>query len=418
VALLLSDFIRHLGRVVAREGLIHLTDDELLRRFTADQDPLAFETLVWRHGSLVLGVCARVLHRASDIEDAFQATFFVLVRRAPAVRSGESLAGWLYRVARRVSTRLGRDQARQAMRDRLAPRPEAVTDAAAEWADWREFLDRELERLPAPYRDAFILCHLEGRAQDDAARELGCPVGTLQSRLARAKERLRVRLSACGVALPLLTSGVVSARLVTATVSAAIGLAGGSLTSAAPAAIALSQGVCKPMALLKVKFVFLALIVTTAAVSAVGSTERSTGSVAPATTPAGPTLEDLKKENERLRREVAELKKKLAAAEAKIPIDDPPTDQDVIRGLPRPPAGATRDDITIVKQKVLDRLDPPKIYPNIGQARFRAQRWECSVYFTEIVNQPGPPPVTVTKPRVHVMTLDRDSLVLVKTEAK
>src|SRR5689334_334397 len=129
---MLSDLVHHLGRVAARDGLTHVADGELLRRFAADRDPLAFEALVRRHGPMVLGVCGRVLGRTADVEDAFQATFLVLVRRATAVRSGESLAGWLYRVARRVSTRLGRQNSRRVLRERLAARPEGTSPAEAE----------------------------------------------------------------------------------------------------------------------------------------------------------------------------------------------------------------------------------------------------------------------------------------------
>src|SRR5581483_9146116 len=114
-------------------------------------------------------------------------------------------------------------------------------------------LDREVDRLPARYREAFILCHVEGRPHEDAARELGCPLGTLHSRLARAKERLRRRLAGFGAALPAAAAGAVPARLVTATVAAAGGLAGGSAAAASPAAVALSQGVWRPMMLIKAK---------------------------------------------------------------------------------------------------------------------------------------------------------------------
>ncbi|MBP3956188.1 RNA polymerase sigma factor [Gemmata sp. G18] len=417
MARLLSGLVHRLGRVVARDGLAQLTDDELLRRFTADRDALAFEALVWRHGPMVLGVCGRVLGRTGDVEDAFQATFLVLVRRARAVRSGEALAGWLYRVARRVSTRLAREQGRRAARECLAARPEAVTEGAVEWSDWRALLDREVERLPAPYREAFILCSLEGRAQEDVARELGCPVGTLQSRLARAKERLRTRLSVCGVALPVLGAGTVSARLATTTVSAAIGLASGSPTSAAPVALALSQGMWKPMGILKAKVVFLTLVATAAAGSAVGYVEPpSVVRAAPHPASADPTPEELKKENERLRHEIAHLKKKLAAA--MLPSGDVPTDQEVIKALPKPPAGATRDDIVIVKEKILDRLDPPRHFPNVGQARLRVQHWECSAYFTDIVVLPWPFSVKLTKPRVCVVYIDKDVLVPVSGGGK
>ncbi|VTR93324.1 sigma-70 family rna polymerase sigma factor : RNA polymerase sigma factor, sigma-70 family OS=Singulisphaera acidiphila (strain ATCC BAA-1392 / DSM 18658 / VKM B-2454 / MOB10) GN=Sinac_6419 PE=4 SV=1: Sigma70_r2: Sigma70_r4_2 [Gemmata massiliana] len=405
----LPGLVHRLGRVVARDGLAQLTDGELLRRFTADRDALAFEALVWRHGPMVLGTCARVLGRTGDVEDAFQATFLTLVRRARTVRSGEALAGWLHRVARRVSVRLDRDRDRRTTREQHAARPEAVSGGANEWADWRAALDREVERLPEPYRAAFVLCHLEGRAQEDAARELGCPVGTLQSRLARAKERLRARLPACGVALPVLGAGTVSARLTTATVTAAVEFAAGSRVAVAPDVLALSQGMWKPMIALKSKVVFLALVVT-AVVGAGGGSGGGPATVRADPPPArpDPTIEELKKENTRLRLENFALLQRLLRAEKAL---DPPTDDEVIKALPKAPPGAARDDIVIVKDKLLERLDPAKQHPNVGQARLRHQHWECSVYFTETVTVPWPIPVQMAKKRVSVVYIDKDVLI-------
>ena len=178
------------------------------------------------------------------------------------------------------------------------------------------------------------------------------------------------------------------------------------------------------MGILKAKAVFLALVVTTAAGSAVGYVGLSAAPVAPPPAPAGPTLDDLKAENERLRREVADLRGKLAAAEARLPGGEAPTDQEVLRAMPRVPRGIPyayetfRDDIVIVKQKVLDRLDPPKSFPNVGLARLRVQCWECSVYFTETVEAVWPFPARVTTSRVQVVYIDKDALELVKGGAK
>jgi RNA polymerase sigma factor (sigma-70 family) len=411
VARALSELVRHVGRTAARGGLAHLGDAELLGRFAADRDPLAFEAIVWRHGAMVLGVCGRVLGRGADAEDAFQATFLALVRHARAVRSGGSLAGWLYRVARRVSTRAARGRLARAGRERLAARPEAVRDDEAERSDWRGRLDREVERLPARYREAFILCHVEGRAHEDAARELGCPLGTLHSRLARAKERLRGRLAGLGTALP------VPARLVTATVAAAVGLAGGSVVAASPAAVALSQGVWKPMAMIKAKFLAAAL-----AVAAAGSgagllwQPAATATPAPAAPRGEPTVEELKRENERLRREVATLQARLGELGRRSG-DDAPSDREVLRAMSRGPRDVPyvhetfRDDIVITKVKVLDRLDPPRHYPGVGVARLRHQHWECTVYYTETVETAWPFPARVKTARAQVVYIDKDALV-------
>lgn len=408
----LPGLVHRLGRVVARDGLAQLTDGELLRRFTADRDALAFEALVCRHGPMVLGTCARVLGRTGDAEDAFQATFLTLVRRARTVRSGEALAGWLHRVARRVSVRLDRDRDRRITREQHAARPEAVAGGANEWADWRAALDREVERLPEPYRAAFVLCHLEGRAQEDAARELGCPVGTLQSRLARAKERLRARLPACGVALPVLGAGTVSARLATATVTAAVEFAAGHQGAVAPAVLALSQGMWKPMIVLKSKVVLLAMVVAAVAGAAggIGGGPAVVRADPPPARP-DPAIEELKRENALLRRENQLLHKRLGVVEKALAPSDPPTDAEVLKALPKVPPGATRDDIVIVKEKLLERLDPAKLYPTVGQARLRHQHWECSAYFTETVTVPWPIPVQMAKKRVSVVYIDKDVLI-------
>jgi RNA polymerase sigma factor (sigma-70 family) len=424
----LSQLVHQLGRVAARDGLGQLPDPELLRLFAADRDALAFEVLVWRHGAMVFDVCGRVLGRGADAEDAFQATFLALVRHARAVRCGESLAGWLYRVARRVSTRAGHQRVRQVRRERRAARPEAVlADDDAERADWRALLDREVERLPARYREAFILCHLEGRAHEDAARELGCALGTLHSRLARAKERLRVRLAACGVALPVVMPAAASARLVTQTVNAAVGLAQGSVVATASVAVALSQGVWRPMVLLKTKFVLAAVLAVTAAGSGVVILNQPSATATPTPAiraPEDPALAELRRENERLRRELIDAKKKLAEAEAKLarlPVEDPPTDAEVLRAMPKAARGVPdvseefRDDITIVKSKILDRLDPPRVFPKIGTARLRTQHWECTVYYNETTETNGR---QVKKPRVQVVYIDKDSLVIAPGAAK
>ena len=411
----LSELVGRVGRFAARDGLTDLTDGELLDRFAADRDAVAFEVLVRRHGGMVAGVCARVLGRGGEAEDAFQATFLALVRHAGGVRAGGSLAGWLYRVARRISVRAARGRARSACRERVAARPEAFCDDAAERSDWRAALDRELDRLPACYRDAFVLCHLEGRAHEDAARELGCALGTLHSRLARAKDRLRRRLAACGVALTGIGSPAASARLVTATVELVT-----RPTTAAPAAlVALSQGVWKPMVLLNTKFVTAALLTLAAVGSGVGVLRQPAATAVPAARlPQDPAVEELKRENERLRRELAELKKRLDAAETRLRQADAdvPTDAEVLRSLPKAPDGAVRDDVTIVKNKILDRLDPPRLFPNVGRARLHAKHWECKVHYTETTKTPEGTPASMK--RVYTVYIDKELLILTPGEEK
>jgi RNA polymerase sigma factor (sigma-70 family) len=182
-----------------------VTDADLLERFVTNQDEAAFELLVWRHGPLVLGTCRRVLGNAHDAEDAFQATFFALARKAGSIGCRESVSGWLYKVAYRVALRARTTQARRQREGPLHEEPAAPTTLEpAELLAWRELqpvLDAQIDRLPEKYRTVFILCYLEGKTNEEAARELGCPKGTVLSRLSRARDHLRKWLGQRGVAL-------------------------------------------------------------------------------------------------------------------------------------------------------------------------------------------------------------------------
>src|SRR5579885_1458058 len=154
------DHIRRLTRTPAAEGL---TDRQLLQRFAAGRDEGAFEALVRRHGRLVLGVCRRVLRQEQDAEDAFQATFLVLARRAGSVRWQESVGGWLHEVARRVARGL-RDRAgrRQARERTVAELPDVAAPQDGAARELGALLDEELLRLPERYRTPLLLCYLEG----------------------------------------------------------------------------------------------------------------------------------------------------------------------------------------------------------------------------------------------------------------
>jgi RNA polymerase sigma factor (sigma-70 family) len=162
---------------------------------------------------MVLRVCQRVLHHAQDAEDAFQATFLVLARKAASIGKSESLASWLYGVAYRIALRARRDAGRRRVREaRPASSPPSDPAETLAWRDVQVLLEAEIERLPRHYRSAFVLCFLEGRSRMDAAAELGIPENTLSSRLARARERLQKRLARRGVNL----SAVLAAVAITA----------------------------------------------------------------------------------------------------------------------------------------------------------------------------------------------------------
>jgi RND family efflux transporter MFP subunit len=192
------------GRRLPNLPILHtpgVPDAELLARWAAHRDEVAFELLVRRHAPAVLAACRRLLADANDADDAFQATFLVLARKAGSVARSEVLAGWLHRVAYRAALRV------QAERSRRLTRQEADAvarvPAAAPPPDHTELLrvlDEEVERLPARHRAVFVLCCLEGKTGEEAALLLGCPPGTVSSRLTRARERLRNRLTRRGFA--------------------------------------------------------------------------------------------------------------------------------------------------------------------------------------------------------------------------
>lgn len=191
--------IRRLAAVQTRRGL---ADGELLQQFVEANDEAAFTVLVERHGPMILGVCGRALRHAQDAEDACQATFLVLARRAASVRKAASVSSWLHGVACRVAANLKREQSRRSRREREA-RPSAPPDPAGE-VSWREVqtaLDEELQGLPERLRAPLILCYLEGRTRDEAARRLNLTAACLHGRLERGRKRLCDRLTRRGLTL-------------------------------------------------------------------------------------------------------------------------------------------------------------------------------------------------------------------------
>lgn len=196
------------------------SDRQLLERFLCQQDESAFAVLMNRHGPMVLGVCQRFLRQSHDIEDVFQATFLALARQASSIRNQESLGCWLHSVARRLATKLRASALRRPLVDRRPPRrtcAEPSFEAAAR--ELQEVLDDELQRLPDKYRLPLVLCYLEGRTHEEAARELGWPVGTVKGRLARARDLLRGRLTRRGLTL---SAEALATFLASATVPAAV----------------------------------------------------------------------------------------------------------------------------------------------------------------------------------------------------
>jgi RNA polymerase sigma factor (sigma-70 family) len=255
----LNKVLDHLHQTLGPPG--GEADGRLLGRFVAARDEAAFAALVRRHGPMVLGTCRRVLGHAQDAEDAFQATFLVLARKAAAVRR-DALAGWLHGVAHRVALEARSAAARRRARERQVgelPQPEVPP---AEPQDWRPLLDRELSLLREEYRSAVVLCDLEGRSRKEAARLLGVPEGTLSSRLARARALLARRLTKCGVtlaagalaALAREAQAAAPAALARETVRVGLLVAAGEAAASAPVA-GLTREVLKAMFLGKLKTV-------------------------------------------------------------------------------------------------------------------------------------------------------------------
>jgi RNA polymerase sigma factor (sigma-70 family) len=195
-----NPLLRHVRRLA--DCATPPSDRELLHRFAAARDEDAFAEVVRRHAPMVLGVCERVLHSRHDAEDTAQACFLVLARKAGSLAWQPCVGPRLYQVAYRLSRKARVGGARRLARlATLAQRPVAVPPEEPSWRELHAVLDEELDRLPAKYRAPLVLCYLEGQTRDEAAQQLGCPLGTLKSRLERGRELLRARLGRRGVTL-------------------------------------------------------------------------------------------------------------------------------------------------------------------------------------------------------------------------
>jgi RNA polymerase sigma factor (sigma-70 family) len=256
------------GRVTPAAGPADATDKLLLERFARQRDESAFAALVRRHGPMVLGVCQRILRNPQDAEDAFQATFLVLIRKTGSLARPELLANWLYGVACRTALNARAEAARRRARESPLVDLPAEGTAEVDWRDLRPVLDEEVNRLPDLYRAPFVLCYLEGKTTDEAGRQLGCPKGTVLSRLARARERLRVRLTrrgltpSAGLCAAVLTEKIASATLPAslegATAKAAMQFAAGQAAAGGAVSanvVTLTTGVLRTMFLAKLKSV-------------------------------------------------------------------------------------------------------------------------------------------------------------------
>ncbi|MBL8795714.1 MAG: sigma-70 family RNA polymerase sigma factor [Planctomycetia bacterium] len=268
----LGTVLRRVRQLLAPVDERSISDRQLLERFVEGHDESAFEALVQRHGPMVLGVCRRVLPEAHDADDAFQATFLVLVRKAGSLPWRETIAPWLWQVAHRVAlkARAHAVRRRQSEREAGAMAASEVQAEATGEADRRELrgvLDQELQKLPDKYRAPLVLCYLEGKTHQEAAVELGWPRGSMAKRVLRAEELLRERLLGRGVALSaglaalLATERAATAALPAALLADTLRLAGDGAVPVASQVTYLAEGVIQTMNLSKWKFVAAALVV-------------------------------------------------------------------------------------------------------------------------------------------------------------
>jgi RNA polymerase sigma factor (sigma-70 family) len=254
--------LREVRRFVAAARPDDDSDRHLLNRFATTRDDRAFAELVRRHGPMVLGVCRRVLRHAADADDAFQATFLILVRRAADVRDPDRLGPWLFGVAWRVATKL------RTTRPSASSLPDDLPARQPHAGDWPAELDAAIARLPEKYRSPVVLCHLQGLTATEAARQLGCPPATVATRLFRARDTLRRRLTALGLAVPVALVAESTLHLPTALAAATRELAAGRTIS--PAAVRLADGALRNLLMAKVRWAATAAAVCLTTVGVLG----------------------------------------------------------------------------------------------------------------------------------------------------
>jgi len=320
------------------------TDGQLLERYIARREEAAFAALVQRHAPMVWGVCRRVVPGHQEAEDAFQATFLVLVRKAASVVPRQMVGNWLYGVAYQTAIKARAMAARRHAREKqVTDMPEPQDRPPESLPELQPVLDQELTRLPAKYRAVIVLCDLEGKTRGQAARQLGVPGGTVAGRLARARAMLARRLTRRGVVLSggSLVAALmqyagpakVPAAVITSTIQAAIVFAAGPAAAGAipPPVVTLTEGVLKSMLISKLKLavslvlgaVILGLGVTGVALQTTSGQEPKQKEAPPAagrlvseTAGSDTDLKHLKAEVDRLRADVDALKKQLKAADS------------------------------------------------------------------------------------------------------
>src|SRR5262249_48938844 len=273
MAVAASPILQLIRRVGEDPKVRDLPDRDLLERFQAQRDQAAFHTLLRRHGPMVLDVCRGVLGDSPDADDAFQATFLVLAQKAGSIRKGASLGSWLHGVAYRTALKARAQSAARQRHEVRAPVRQVAQADDLSWREVRQVLHEELGGISERYREPLVLCYLEAATQQRAAARLGLAERTLQERLERGRELLRLRLVRRGLGPAAIlavaawpaaaVAAAVSTPLADSTVKAAISVAaGGTAASVVSARVAaLTQGVLRTMLLTKLKVATAGLVV-------------------------------------------------------------------------------------------------------------------------------------------------------------
>jgi RNA polymerase sigma factor (sigma-70 family) len=268
-----GEAVRRLRRVVCPRG--GTTDAELVEGFLARRDEACFEALVRRHGPMVFGVCRRLTGDHHLAEDAFQAVFLLLARKAAAIAPAGHVGNWLYGVAYRTALRARRVAARRLARERPVGELPQPPVEPSEGTELGVLVAREVDRLPDRYRVVVVLCDLEGQTRGEAARQLGLPEGTVSGRLTTARRMLAVRLARCGYAVPVgvllaaaspgAAAPPVPARLIDSAVEGGAGVAAGRIPETISAeAAALTEGVLRTMVYTKLRNLTAAVLAAAA----------------------------------------------------------------------------------------------------------------------------------------------------------
>jgi len=278
----MSNLTRQLRHAVLGTDGAGLTDGQLLGCFVDHREEAAFTALLHRHGPMVCSVCRRVLRSQQDVEDAFQATFLVLLRKAPSIKPREMVASWLFGVAHQTARNARAAAIRRGAREKqVLDMPEPATQQKDLWHDLQPLLDQELSRLPHQYRILIVLCDLEGKTRKKVAQQLGCPEGTVAGRLARARAMLARRLARHGLAVSGVTlATVLSDQVASASVpisvmtwtekAVALVVAGQAAGAVSTKVAALAEGVMKTMLLTKLKIATAVLVAIGVLVTGIG----------------------------------------------------------------------------------------------------------------------------------------------------